>query len=196
MSTWLRRRAKSSLPALTKYQELVTQGYLQHDERQIQLLEQLHNVCLVAANKRRRNWMPSQLTYTLRRWTPTTLTPMLPHQGVYVYGGVGIGKTMCMDIAVQSTESIPKENIRRSHFHAFMLDVHGRLHRLRQENPLLSNNNSDTQRSGRTLAEVAERKRKSTWNPLRLVAQEIRQESWLLAFDEFQVRRPESSILV
>lgn len=49
-----------------------------------------------------------------------------PHsQGLYIYGSVGSGKTMLMDVFFKHVHTIKK---RRSHFHSFMLDVHARIH--------------------------------------------------------------------
>ena len=80
-----------------------------------------------------------------------------PPQGLYLFGGVGRGKTMLMDLFF---ESVPLAVKRRTHFHPFMLEVQDRLHALRH---------------------VKERE------PLRRVAAEIAERAWLLCFDEFQV---------
>ncbi|HEY5019975.1 MAG TPA: cell division protein ZapE [Steroidobacteraceae bacterium] len=48
--------------------------------------------------------------------------------GVYLYGGVGRGKTMLLDLFY---DSLPPRQRRRSHFHHFMRDVHEQLARLR-----------------------------------------------------------------
>lgn len=46
-------------------------------------------------------------------------------KGLYMWGGVGVGKTMLMDIFVSTA---PKEfKVRRIHFHDLMIDVHSRL---------------------------------------------------------------------
>ena len=55
-------------------------------------------------------------------------------QGVYLWGAVGRGKTMLMDLFVQS---LAQEKVQRAHFHTFMLDVHARLRSLAgQRDPL------------------------------------------------------------
>src|SRR5581483_4926630 len=48
-------------------------------------------------------------------------------RGIYIWGAVGRGKTLLMDLFAQS---LPQELVPRAHFHAFMLDVHARLRSL------------------------------------------------------------------
>ncbi len=50
-------------------------------------------------------------------------------KGLYIHGGVGRGKTMLMDAFF--AVAAPRRK-RRSHFHAFMADVHERIHAFRQ----------------------------------------------------------------
>uniref|UniRef100_A0A8D2HHC8 AFG1-like ATPase n=1 Tax=Urocitellus parryii TaxID=9999 RepID=A0A8D2HHC8_UROPR len=90
-----------------------------------------------------------------------------PPKGLYVYGDVGTGKTMVMDIFYAYVEMKRKKRV---HFHGFMLDVHKRIHRLKQNLP----------------------KRKpgfmtKSYDPIAPIAEEISHEACLLCFDEFQV---------
>lgn len=65
--------------------------------------------------------------------TPAPSTPLtsstVPIRGVYLWGGVGCGKTFLMDLFHSSLTSLPKTTSLRVHFHSFMIDVHKRLHR-------------------------------------------------------------------
>ena len=93
---------------------------------------------------------------------PKAQSPDRP-RGLYMFGGVGRGKTMLMDTAFALAEGLPRATPRRrAHFHAFMADVHGRIHRWRQEHE----NGGD---------------------PIPRVAGQIAREAKLLAFDEFAV---------
>jgi cell division protein ZapE len=86
-----------------------------------------------------------------------------PIKSLYVYGDVGRGKTMLMDLFFQTSPVVRK---RRAHFHEFMLDVHERVHAFRQKMKLGEHEGED---------------------PIRLVAHELAQQAWLLCFDEFHV---------
>ncbi|KAH0508545.1 Lactation elevated protein 1 [Microtus ochrogaster] len=90
-----------------------------------------------------------------------------PPKGLYVYGDVGTGKTMVMDMFYAYVEMKRKKRV---HFHGFMLDVHKRIHRLKQSLP---------KRKAGFMAK--------SYDPIAPIADEISQEACLLCFDEFQV---------
>jgi cell division protein ZapE len=86
-----------------------------------------------------------------------------PIRGLYLYGDVGRGKTMLMDLFFAASPVVRK---RRVHFYEFMGDVHARL---------------GAYRAKLKHAEIAQA------DPLELTAAAIAAESWLLCFDEFHV---------
>ena len=86
-----------------------------------------------------------------------------PLKGLYVFGDVGRGKTMLMDLFFEASPVVRK---RRAHFHEFMGDVHERVRVFRQK---------------LKFGDIADD------DPIRLAAAEIAEESWLLCFDEFHV---------
>jgi len=69
-------------------------------------------------------------------------------QGVYLWGSVGRGKTMLMDLFV---ESLPPGVAQRVHFHRFMLDVHARLRTLGEHRDPLSEVAAQLARNARVL---------------------------------------------
>jgi cell division protein ZapE len=137
-----------------KYDALVAQGALERDASQRAAVEKLQALADALGGRR-----PSGvgLTQTLlakfRRRTQR-------QRGLYLWGQVGRGKTFLMNLFFSE---LSVERKRRSHFHAFMADVHDRLHRLRRHPP---GGGAD---------------------PLTCVAQEIAKEARVLCFDEFAV---------
>ena len=89
-----------------------------------------------------------------------------PPGGIYLWGGVGRGKSMLMDLAFDHIDIAPK---RRTHFHAFMLEVHERLRAARKT---------------------------EDGDPVIAVAEEIADEVKLLAFDEMMVTNPADAMIM
>ena len=84
-----------------------------------------------------------------------------PPMGLYIYGGVGRGKSMLMDLFFDKSVV---EHKRRVHFHEFMIEVQEKLHQWRKQE---KNARED--------------------DPIVPIADEIAEAAWLLCFDEFHV---------
>lgn len=79
-------------------------------------------------------------------------------RGLYIWGDVGRGKSMLMDLFFTEVQVTPKKRV---HFNAFMVDIHARIH--------------------------AERQKEGSDDPIPPVANAIAEQGRLLCFDEFQV---------
>jgi cell division protein ZapE len=97
----------------------------------------------------------------LRHWLNLTRRAE-PPPGLYLHGGVGRGKSFLMDLFFSHCAVEAK---RRVHFHAFMQEVHGLLHRYRRE----------------------ENPGAHTRDAIPPVARRLSSQAWLLCFDELQV---------
>lgn len=83
-------------------------------------------------------------------------------KGLYLYGDVGTGKTMLMDLFYNTLPAHVKHK-RRVHFHSFMIDVHKRIHAAKK---------AMGYRGG---------------DPIEPVARDLAADAYVLCFDEFQV---------
>lgn len=97
--------------------------------------------------------------------------PPEPVAGIYLWGGVGRGKSMLMDLFFAEAKTVPK---RRVHFQEFMAEVHERLDTWRRMS------DADRRRSPWRVREAGN-------DPVAPVARQVASEARLLCFDEFQV---------
>jgi cell division protein ZapE len=143
---------------IDRYNDLAARGRIERDPRQVAIVGKLDTLCLSIAESRLAKkssalgWM-----FGARR----AATP--PPKGLYIWGSVGRGKTMLMDLFFETVEFEPK---RRVHFHAFMADVHRRIFAWRQK-----------KKSGEVKGD----------DPIAPIADDLATEAALLCFDEFAV---------
>ncbi|MEM6384300.1 MAG: cell division protein ZapE [Pseudomonadota bacterium] len=142
----------------TRYEALVRAGDIDDDaiqRRAADLLDRL-NAELSEQRLARKSSALGWLFAKRRGEAPVT-------KGLYLWGGVGRGKTMLMDLFF---DVAPLKRKRRAHFHAFMTDVHDRIHAHRQ-----------ALKEGKTKLD----------DPIPPVATQLANEARLLCFDEFHV---------
>lgn len=111
-----------------RYQQDLQSGHIVADATQTQAIQYLQQIYeqLIARQQQQRTF-----TYRLR----SHLKRPQPVKGLYMWGGVGIGKTYLMDTFFQALP--PEIGKLRMHFHAFMQMVHQQLRALQgHENPL------------------------------------------------------------
>ena len=133
------------------YAERIASGALREDPAQKAILPEFERIRAALAQPVKRG---------LFRRAPE------PPKGLYLWGGVGRGKSMLMDLFVASLHGIP---VRRVHFHAFMQEIHAGLHKARQAN---------------------------IEDALAPVAAEVARTVRLLAFDEMQITDITDAMLV
>jgi cell division protein ZapE len=147
------------LPNLfTRYQSMVAAGQIEADGAQASAVQRLHDlVGRLAATRLARKSSALGWLFSARAEQPQAL------KGLYIWGAVGRGKTMLMDLFYGY---VPAQRKRRVHFHDFMADVHARIHDWRQ-----------LARDGKVKGN----------DPIAPVAEALAEEAWVLCFDEFAV---------
>ena len=133
--------------AITSYKRLCANGEIENNQKQEELIHKLSEFF----KDNSKGFLGSIFSFAERKKNKNCF---------YIYGNVGIGKTLIMDIFF---DQIKSNNKKRIHFHEFMIDVHDSLHELRKE----TQNNNDFLISK--------------------FAKKISKESKFLFFDEFQV---------
>lgn len=156
---------------IAQYRARVAAGDIAFDEAQAaaaEMLETLHR-------RLEREGEPRGMRGLL-----TGRSKAAPARGLYLFGGVGRGKSMLMDMFFASAPVALK---RRVHFHAFMQEIHGAIGEWRK-------------------LEEAERKRRPYHvrgagdDPIPPVAERVAQEAQLLCFDEFLVEDPATAMIL
>ena len=139
-----------------RYRALIAAGELQPDPDQARAVAALDDLAARLAEIPRKGSI---------LWRLAGLAAQ-PPGGAYLWGGVGRGKSMLMDLAFETIRYEPR---RRVHFHEFMLEVHARLR--------------------------AERA-KEEGDPIPPVARDIADEAKLLCFDEMVINNSADAMIL
>ncbi|MDE9533974.1 cell division protein ZapE [Xenorhabdus bovienii] len=118
------------------YQSALSEGQYQPDEVQRNTVARLDIIHHDLGNRSPEHVLPSSGLKSIlgRLFGGLSTEQPRPIQGLYMWGGVGRGKTWLMDMFFQS---LPTDRKLRLHFHRFMLRVHEELTALQgHENPL------------------------------------------------------------
>jgi cell division protein ZapE len=147
---------------LPRYRALVASGAIAADPHQAMAAEKLQLLYHALLNYQpgggSKSWR-ERLGLVRRAQEPAP-------QGLYIFGPVGRGKSMLMDLFF---ETVPIPAKRRVHFHEFMLEMHQSMHEWRQTNE---------------------------GDPIPALATRVAESSWLLCFDEFQVTNIADAMLL
>jgi len=160
---------------LSLYNKRVESGILRNDPNQLQTIQELNKIGNLAFNMPSKNHSQSspQSSSTFDRilnpfsWGAPAAEPVVTSEstavtGLYLWGGVGTGKTMLMDIFVDALGL--SRVYSRTHFNTFMLDIQKRIHNFRLEG-----------------------KHHNKENMMEIIVKDLVQNSSVLCFDEFQV---------
>ena len=145
-------------PVLEYYQQQLDAGDLSDDVAQRQVVARLNDLAKALAD-----YKPATSNGILDKLFGNTGQQTAP-MGVYIWGDVGRGKTMLMDLYFERVATPRKQ---RSHFLEFMQQVHNSIHDIRRK-----------QRAGELWEDS---------DPIKLVGEQIASDAQVLCFDEFQV---------
>jgi len=140
-----------------RYSERVAAGEIERDPAQVEAVRKLDALRVALAESRL-----ARKSSALGWLFGNRKAPEAP-RGLYIWGSVGRGKTMLMDLFFETVDIRRK---RRAHFHSFMADVHARVHAWRQK-----------RKAGEVKGD----------DPIPPIAAELAEDAWLLCFDEFAV---------
>ena len=149
---------------MPRYRAMVRDGVLRDDAAQKVAVEKLQIL-----HGRLQGYEPARSKRVARGWFGWGREPVhgsAPLNGLYLYGGVGRGKSMLMDLFFETAPTSPK---RRVHFHAFMQEVH---------------------------AGINEARAAGLDDPIGHVAERIAAGATLLCFDEMQINDITDAMIV
>ncbi len=138
----------NNLSPLEKYQQALDHKVILKDPAQYQAVLELNQIYLDLIEPKKFVFFKSKSN----------------HLGIYMFGGVGRGKTYLMDLFFNS---LPFKNKLRLHFYRFMAMIHEKLNQLR------NNLKHDF--------------KKSKKDPLEIISQDLAQEFKVICLDEFMV---------
>lgn len=152
------------MSVLTAYMHLVERAELRPDPDQERAARRLDRLAAELAA-----WEPRKPASWLGRLFGGKAEAGKPPRGLYMWGSVGRGKSMLMDLFHDNARISPK---RRVHFHEFMLEVHAAIHDYRQLG------------AGERRARFG---KQAGDDPMPPIAAQIAEAARLLCFDEMQV---------
>ncbi|MBF0093709.1 MAG: AFG1 family ATPase [Alphaproteobacteria bacterium] len=155
----------SSSGPIAAYRDRVASGGIKHDSSQELAVEKLQ-----ALYRAVEGYRPAAGQGGWKAWLGLDRRREPPPQGLYLYGDVGRGKSMLMDLFFENVEIEAKKRI---HFHAFMRDVHTALHAWRK-----------TGAGGKES------------DPIPPIARALARDSWLLCLDELEIRDIADAMIV
>jgi len=140
------------------YNALVSKGQIEPDPAQIELITKLDKLLVQVSTKRLSN-KSSSLGWLFGKKADAENAV----KGLYIWGDVGRGKSMMMDMFF---DALPNKRKRRAHFNDFMTDAQDRIH------------------AHRKAYEAGETKEE---DPIPVIAKTLSQDAAVLCFDEFTV---------
>ena len=153
---------------LPRYRALLAAGKLATDPAQAMAAERLQDLWCKLQSYDPPLAPTGGLLSKLLRLKPADWAPEALPNGLYIAGDVGRGKSMLMDLFFETAQVVRSK---RLHFHAFMRDVHRRIHLWRADRP-------------------------DAADPIPPLADAIATDAALLCFDEFQINDIADAILL
>ena len=165
------------------YENRVLEGEITSDKHQLKVIKELDRL-----GKQLINYHPQTHDFTgfgilknvtgaLFNWKKQSPKKSKKPNGVYIWGTVGGGKTMLMDLfydTVNAPGNEGEEVKRRTHFHDFMQEVHVLIHESKKLAPPRDMSGTNWEKA-------------QPYDPIPSVGNAILKKSYILCLDEFQV---------